>query len=100
MIVQIIALGPKMTLPQGLHILHRLKKGKPLKIFLSETRRPRSLIIGMQLHLVDLYQGCSNYSPWVKNGPALGVTCFIESGSFRPWVVSPGCFALSRFALN
>ena len=23
-------------------------------------------------HLVDLYQSCSNYILWVKNGPALG----------------------------
>ena len=49
--------------------------GKPLKI-LSETRRPRSLIFGTQLCLVDLYQDCSNYSPGVKTGPALGVTSY------------------------
>ena len=34
---------------------------KPLKIFLSETRRPRSLIFGKQLCLVDRYQDCSNW---------------------------------------
>ena len=49
--VQIIALGPEM--------------GKHEKIFLSETRRPRLLIIGIKHHLVDLYQVCSNYSPGV-----------------------------------
>ena len=49
---------------------------KPLKIFLSETRRHRSLIFGTKLCLVDLYQDCSNYSPGVKIDPALGVTCY------------------------
>ena len=49
---------------------------KPLKIFLSETRRPRSLIFGTQLCLMDRYQDCSNYSPGVKNGPVIGVTCY------------------------
>ena len=37
------------------------------KIFLSETTRPRALIFGMQYHVVDLYQVCSNYSPGAKN---------------------------------
>ena len=36
------------------------------KIFLSQSREPRPLILGMQHHLVDLYQECSNYSPGVK----------------------------------
>ena len=40
--------------------------------FLSE----RALIFGMQHHLVDLYQVCSNYAPGAKNGPATGVKCF------------------------
>ena len=44
--------------------------GKTLKIFLSEARRPRPLIFGMQLYLVDLYQDYSNHSP------APRVTCF------------------------
>ena len=43
--------------------------GKIFKIFLSEIRRPRSLIFGMKLYLADLYEDCSNYSPEVKNGP-------------------------------
>ena len=42
------------------------------KMFLSETRRHRSLIFGMQHHLVDLFQVCSNYVPKAKNGPARG----------------------------
>ena len=46
------------------------------KIFLSETTRPRALIFGMQYHLVNFYQVCSNYSPGAKNDPAPGVTCF------------------------
>ena len=44
--------------------------GKILKIFFSETRRPRSLIFGMCVFLVDLYEDCSNYSHGAKNGPA------------------------------
>ena len=46
------------------------------KNFLSETIRPRALIIGKLHHLVDFYQICSNYTPVTKNGPALGVTYF------------------------
>ena len=38
----------------------------------AETIRPRVLIIDMKHHLVDLYQLCSNYAPWAKNGPAPG----------------------------
>ena len=61
--------------------VHCISRSQELKIdFLtknfSETRRPRSLIFGMWLHLVDLYQSCSNYSPGIKNSPAPGVTCF------------------------
>ena len=51
------------------------KFGKILKI-LSETMRPRATKFGMQVHLVDLYQDCSNYSPAVKNGPSLWVSSF------------------------
>ena len=57
---------------------------KPLKIFLSETRMPRSLIFGTQLCLVDLYQDCSNYSPWVKIGPTLGVMLYIDPYLEKP----------------
>ena len=46
---------------------------------MSETIRPRSLIIGMWHYLVDRYQICLNYVPGVKNGPASGVTCFTEA---------------------
>ena len=42
------------------------------KIFLSETTKPRALIFGMQHHLVDLYQVCSNYSRGAKNGSFRG----------------------------
>ena len=28
---------------------------------------------------MKLYQVCSNYAPGVKNGPALGVTCFTHA---------------------
>ena len=47
-----------------------------LKIFLSETTRPRALIFGMYYHLVDIYQVFSNYPHGAKNGPAPGITCF------------------------
>ena len=43
------------------------------KIFLCDTIWPRVLIFGMQHHLVDLYQVCSNYVPGTKNGPVRGV---------------------------
>ena len=43
---------------------------------LSETTRPRALIFGMKHHIVTLYQICSNYFAWVKNGPSPGITCF------------------------
>ena len=47
------------------------------QIYLSEATRPKGLIFGMQYHLVDLYQVCSNYSPGAKNGTAPGFTYFI-----------------------
>ena len=43
-----------------------------LKIFLSETARPRALIFGMVHYPVNLYQVCSNYGPGAKSGPVLG----------------------------
>ena len=58
------------------NVLHRLTIGKSLKIFLAETTRPRSLIFGMKLHLVDLYQDFGNYCPGAQNGPAPGSTAF------------------------
>ena len=53
-----------------------LYREKHEKIFLSETIRPRALIYGMKLDLLDLYQVCLNYAPGAKNDPALWVTCF------------------------
>ena len=38
------------------------------KNFLSETTRPRAVILGMKHHLVDLNQVCSNDAPGTKNG--------------------------------
>ena len=43
-----------------------------IKIFLSETTRPRALIFGMKHHLVNLWIVCSNYIPGDKNGPPPG----------------------------
>ena len=61
--------GPKLACPGWSRVLHRLILGKHEKIFLSETTRPRALILGMKHHLVDLYQLCSNDAPGAKNGP-------------------------------
>ena len=46
-----------------------------LKIFSSETTRPRAFLFGMH-NLVDLYQVPSNYAPLAENGPAPKVTYF------------------------
>ena len=40
-----------------------LFKEKHEHIFLSETTRPRALMFGMEHHLVNLCQVCSNYIP-------------------------------------
>ena len=51
---------------------------KHKKIFLSEKSIwPRVLIFGIQHHLVDYYQVCSNYATGAKKGPAPAVSCFI-----------------------
>ena len=49
---------------------------KSLKIFFSETVRPRALIFGMLHHQMELNQVCSNYDPRVQNGPTLGLISF------------------------
>ena len=68
-----LMLLPKNSVPFE-QAKNRFNKMKTLKIFLSETRRPRALIFGMQHHIVTLYQICTNYAPGAKNGPAPGVT--------------------------
>ena len=52
---------------------------KSLKIFFSETRKPRALIFNMYHLLVGLYQECSYDIRGVKTGPAPGVTSFKHS---------------------
>ena len=49
-----------------------------LNIFSSETKSPRTLIFGMQHHLMDVYEDCSNYDPRAKNGPAQGLISFSQ----------------------
>ena len=49
------------------------------KIFMSETIGPRALIFGVYHHLVDLYQFCSNYTPWAKNGTPWGSHVLLET---------------------
>ena len=50
--------------------------GKTLEISVYLAIRPRLTKVCMQLHPVDLYQECQNYSAGVKFGPAPGVTSF------------------------
>jgi len=51
---------------------------KLIKIFLSETTRPRAFIFGVKHHQEVLYQSCSNYAPGVKIDPAPGSQFYIE----------------------
>ena len=59
------------------------------KIFLSYTRRPTLLIFGIYHHLVNLYQVCSNYIAWAKNGHAPGHMFYI--GLYRGNVKKSSC---------
>ena len=61
-----------MAWPGGHLFYIGLYREQHVKIFLSETTRPRALSFDMKYHLVDLYQVCSNYSPGAKNGVARG----------------------------
>ena len=66
-----MSLGPKIALPGG-HLFNiDLYREKQEKI-LFEAIRPRPLIFGMKLHLVDHYQVCSNNPSGAKNCPAPG----------------------------
>ena len=47
--------------PGGVANFSYVNIGKTLKIFLSETTRPRAMIFCIVLQLVDLFQVCSNY---------------------------------------
>ena len=49
---------------------------KKMKIFLSETMRPKATKFGMYLYQMGLYHVSSNYSPGVKFDPTPGVTSF------------------------
>ena len=46
--------------------LQKIFKMNKKKTFLSTTTRPIALIFGMEKHLVDFYQVCSNYAPMAK----------------------------------
>ena len=52
-----------------------LNREKDETFFLSETIRPRALILVLKHHLVNLNQVCSNYISGAKNWPHSGVTC-------------------------
>ena len=56
-----------------------------IKIFLSETTRPRALIFGLCLTQLNFYQVCSNNFPVAKNEPILGVTCFTMAYNGNKW---------------
>ena len=62
-------LGSKLARPQGSQISAKSYIEQTLKIFLSETRRPRVLIIYMDNLLVNLYQVCVNDAPGGQNQP-------------------------------
>ena len=82
-----------MATPQESNVLHRLiYVGKCEKILLFETRRPIPLLFGMSHHLVDLYQVCSSYSPWVKIAPPLGsIVSLFYIGLYRENVKKSSC---------
>ena len=69
--------GQKWPRPRGHQFHYIVLYSKSLKIF-SETVRPRAQIFGIQHHLVDLYQICSNYCHRVKIDPAQGVLVFTQ----------------------
>ena len=50
---------------------------KQEKIFLSESTRLTALIFGMEHHLLNLYQVCSNYVPGAKNDRSGGHMFYI-----------------------
>jgi len=56
-----------------------------LKIFLSETTRPRAFIFGLYHHLEVFYKSCSNYALVVKIDSAPGVTIFHSAGMIPGW---------------
>ena len=62
-------------------------KGKTLKIFLSETTRPRALILGMWHHLVDLYQIVPLGPKWPRLN---GFTC-LHRLIYREYMKNPFC---------
>ena len=60
----------------GREALKGVFKVQILKIFLSETARPRAFIFGVKDHLGDLHQVWSNHDPRGQIGPALGYNNF------------------------
>ena len=56
----------------GSHVYIGFYREKHVKMFLSETTRLKALLFGMEQHLVNRYQVCSNYVPGAENGFASG----------------------------
>ena len=115
-------LGPKMALPLGLHVLHRLILGKHDKLslfnlnfmlslivsavrfretmekILSETTRFRALIFCMKHYLVDLYQVCSNHAlktarPRALKAIACTITLIFNISIFDQGKIVVFCFS-------
>ena len=70
MFVLIMPLGPKMTPPsyQGSHSLYRFIC-REVTMFLSETARPRTLLLSMKYHLAGFKQVCPYYASGAKMDP-------------------------------
>jgi hypothetical protein len=70
--VQIKALGLKLAPPQRNIDFPYMNIVKTLKSSFKELKGARAKIFSMKHVLMDLYQVCSNKSPWVIIGPAPG----------------------------
>ena len=57
----------------------RLVRGKILKIFLCETRRPKPLTFGTYFYVVDFYRDCADCSPGSKMASPRGHLFYIDS---------------------
>ena len=68
----ILPLGSKLAMPQRAIGLHRLIIGKHVKIFFSETMRPRAFISCVKQCLVGPYIIPANRDPGVQIGHAPG----------------------------
>ena len=73
LLLQIIAIGLKCPYHGALIYIKGFTE-KTLKIVLTKTTIPRGLVIGMQHHLIVLYQMYLSFGPETENSPAMKVT--------------------------